>query len=281
MVSATVRPDGRASIGAPEAPGPVVRVVTVGAVLLVAAVAAVVSYAHMREVAARAGEGWRALLLPLSVDGLVVAASMVLLTRRRVGLAGGWLPWWALLGGVGASLAANVAAAEPTATARVVAAWPALAFAVAFELLLQQRRAAVTEPEHTQPVEPAEPVEPGVPVGLDRPTPLPVLDRPGVLPAEPATERAQQPMPSPAAGEPDVGDPDAAPGRGGLEERARELLATAGTRRPGRRVLARQLGVSEHQARTVLATVTNRDTHHPNGTSGTSRGRPAPGGDRA
>ncbi len=266
-----------------RAPGWWVRVVTVAAVLLVAAVAAVVSYAHMREVAARAGEGWRALLLPLSVDGLVVAASMVLLTRRRVGLAGGWLPWWALLGGVGASLAANIAAAEPTATARVVAAWPALAFAVAFELLLQQRRAAVTEPEpvNAQPVEPAEPVEPGVPVGLDRPTPLPVLDRPGVLPAEPATERAQQPMPSPAAGEPDVGDPDAAPGRGGLEERARELLATAGTRRPGRRVLARQLGVSEHQARTVLATVTARGTHHTNGTNGTGGARPAPGGDRA
>ena len=37
-----------------------VRVVTVGAVLLVAAVAAIVSFAHMREVAARAGEQWRA-----------------------------------------------------------------------------------------------------------------------------------------------------------------------------------------------------------------------------
>jgi len=75
MMSAAVRADGRASIGVPEAPGPVVRVVTVTAVLLVAVVAAVVSYAHMREVAARAGEGWRSLLLPLSVDGLVVAAS--------------------------------------------------------------------------------------------------------------------------------------------------------------------------------------------------------------
>ncbi|MCA1684246.1 MAG: DUF2637 domain-containing protein, partial [Actinobacteria bacterium] len=98
------------------APGPAVRVVTVAAVLLVAAVAAVVSYAHMQTVSQRAGEQWRAWLLPLSVDGLVVAASMVLLTRRRAGLAGGWLAWVALLGGVGASLAANVAAAEPTAT---------------------------------------------------------------------------------------------------------------------------------------------------------------------
>jgi len=285
MVSATVRPDGRASIGAPEAPGPVVRVVTVGAVLLVAAVAAVVSYAHMREVAARAGEGWRALLLPLSVDGLVVAASMVLLTRRRVGMAGGWLPWCALLGGVGASLAANIAAAEPTATARVVAAWPALAFAVAFELLLQQRRAAVTEPVNSQPV------EPGVPVGQDRHIARPVLDGPGevgapgapagALPAAPVTDPAEQRVGPPTAGDPSFPGPGAVPGRGGLEERARALLAAAGTRRPGRRVLARQLGVSEHQARTVLATVTNRDTHHPNGTSGTGGARPAPGGDRA
>jgi len=254
-----------------------VRVVTVGAVLLVAAVAAIVSFAHMREVADRAGEGWRAWLLPLSVDGLVVAASMVLLTRRRAGLPGGRLAWCALLGGVGASLAANIAAAEPTATARVVAAWPALAFAVAFELLLQQRRVTAAGAVGDNP--PA-----GDPVGnAGEPAPAeqvaPVLPAPVVVPV-PAAERAQQPMPSPAAGEPDVGGSGAPSGRGGLEERARELLA-AGGRPPGRRVLARQLGVSEHQARTVLATVNARDTQHTNGTSAAGGGRPAPGGDRA
>jgi len=210
---------------------------------------------------------------------------MVLLGRRRVGLAGGWLPWCALLGGVGASLAANIAAAEPTATARVVAAWPALAFAVAFELLLQQRRAAVTEPVNSQPV------EPGEPVGQDRPTARPVLDGPGevgapgapagapagALPAAPVTHPAEQRVGPPTAGDPSFPGPGAAPvGRGGLEERARELLATAGTRPPGRRVLARQLGVSEHQARTVLATVAARDTPHTNGsTSGASGERAA------
>ena len=239
----------------------------------------------MREVADRAGEQWRAWLLPLSVDGLVVAASMVLLTRRRAGLPGGRLAWCALLGGVGASLAANVAAAEPTVTARVVAAWPALAFAVAFELLLQQRRVAVTEPADTQPIEPG---EPGVPVGQDRPTAHPVHDEPGEVGApaapagalpvgpapDPAPARAGQRVPSPAAGEPD-GDGPGAPGWGGLEQRARELLA-AGGHPPGRRVLARQLGVSEHQARTVLATVAARDTHHTNGsTSGASGERAA------
>ena len=36
-----------------------------------------------------------------------------------------------------------------------------------------------------------------------------------------------------------MGDPDAAPGRGGLEERARELLATAGTRVDVRTVAGR------------------------------------------
>ena len=116
-------------------PAPVsaaVRRITVAAVVVVACVAAVVSYAHMQHVAFRAGEAWRSFLLPLSVDGLMVAASMVLLARRQAGLPGGALAWVALLAEVAASLAANVAAAEPTATARVVAAWPAVAFAVAF-----------------------------------------------------------------------------------------------------------------------------------------------------
>ena len=120
------------------------RVVTVLAVLLVAVIAAVVSYVHMASLAREAGEGWRSGLLPLSVDGLVVAASMVLFTRRRTGLPGGRLAWAALLGGVAASLTANVAAAEPTVIARVIAAWPALAFAVAIELLLQQRRVSAS-----------------------------------------------------------------------------------------------------------------------------------------
>ena len=88
---------------------------------------------------------------------------------------------------------------------------------------------------------------------------------------DPAPARAGQWVPSPAAGEPDVDGPGAPPGRGGLEERARELLA-AGGRPPGRRVLARQLGVSEHQARTVLATVAARGTYPTNGTNGSTSG---------
>ena len=57
-----------------------------------AAVAAVASYVHMHELATEAGEGWRAHLIPLSVDGLLVAASMVMLVRRRAGLRAGLCP---------------------------------------------------------------------------------------------------------------------------------------------------------------------------------------------
>jgi hypothetical protein len=118
--------------------GPWVRRVTTLAVVLVAAVAAVASYEHMRELAAHAGEGWRSWLLPVSVDGLAVAASMTMLVRRRVGLPAGALVWIALLLGLGASLAANVAAADPNVAGRLVAAWPPVALLLAYELLLQQ-----------------------------------------------------------------------------------------------------------------------------------------------
>ena len=221
------------------APGWATRATTVGAVLVVAAVAAVVSYAHMQEVAERAGEDWRAWLLPLSVDGLVVAASMGLLTRRRAGLPGGRLAWCALLGGVGASLAANIAAAEPTATARVVAAWPALAFAVAFELLLQQRRVPVGE----QVVDP---------VDGDSPAADPVVDGPGEV-DEPAA-----PMGGATAVEPAVEvDP--------VSARIAELVSAAHAEgRPvGRRTVARELGVTEYRAGRLLArTNTNGDGRH-------------------
>ncbi|MPZ66774.1 MAG: DUF2637 domain-containing protein [Pseudonocardiaceae bacterium] len=209
--------------GPQTAPSPAVRVVTVAAVLLVAIVAAVVSYAHMQDVAQRSGEAWRSYLLPLSVDGLMVAASMVLLTRRRAGLPGGALAWSALLAGVGASLAANVAAAEPTAMARVVAAWPAVAFAVAFELLLMQRRARVDEragepatdvTDRQQTTAVPESGTTAVPqwrsADVPDPGPAPIVAaRPVAAPTRPAPARwaasPARPAPGPAGG-PDVSD---------------------------------------------------------------------------
>jgi Protein of unknown function (DUF2637) len=77
----------------PAAVTPVVRGITTLAVLAVALVAAVASYDHQRALAALAGEDWRAWLLPVSVDGLIVAASMSMLVRRRGGMPAGALAW--------------------------------------------------------------------------------------------------------------------------------------------------------------------------------------------
>jgi hypothetical protein len=112
--------------------------VTTAAVVAVAGVAATASYEHMRALASVAGEDWRAWLLPISVDGLAVAASMTMLVRRRASQPAGVLPWAALLLGLGASLAANVAAAEASVVGRLVAAWPPVGLLLSYELLMQQ-----------------------------------------------------------------------------------------------------------------------------------------------
>jgi hypothetical protein len=84
--------------------------------------------------------GWVAALTPLSVDGMIVAASTTLLADSRGGGRGGFLPWVLPAAGSAASLAANVAVAEPSMTGRVIAAWPSFALIAAYELLMRQIR---------------------------------------------------------------------------------------------------------------------------------------------
>jgi hypothetical protein len=109
-----------------------------------ALIASTVSYLHMHLLVELHGQpGWVAALTPLSVDGMIVAASTTLLAESRSGGRGGMLPWALLVIGSVASLAANVAVAEPTATGRVIAAWPSFALIASYELLMRQvRRAA-------------------------------------------------------------------------------------------------------------------------------------------
>jgi hypothetical protein len=85
-----------------------------------------VSYLHMHALVAMHGQpGWVAALTPLSVDGIVAAAT-TLLADSRAGGRGGLLPWSLLAFGSIASLAANVAVAQPTVTGRLIVAWPSL-----------------------------------------------------------------------------------------------------------------------------------------------------------
>src|SRR5215472_15767497 len=133
-----------------------IRGTTTGCVGLLALIAGTVSYLHMHTLVELHGQpGWVAALTPLSVDGMIVAASTTLLADSRAGEPGGKLPWALLVVGSTASLAANVAVAQPTAAGRVIAAWPSFALIGAYELLMRQVRGAAVvrgRPQHTKPV---------------------------------------------------------------------------------------------------------------------------------
>jgi len=144
------RPDSRSGAlpgGAPAAGSRAdacIRAAAGVTVVGLAGIAGAISYSHMRLLAAGHGEtGWQAHAFPLSVDGIEIVASLVLLADRRTGRRSGWLPWAALVAGTTASLAANVAAAGAGPVGRVIAGWPAFALLVAVKLLsgmLEHRR---------------------------------------------------------------------------------------------------------------------------------------------
>lgn len=137
-----------------------IRRTTIWCVALLAVIAGTVSYLHMHALVALHGQpGWVAALTPLSVDGMIVAASTTLLADSRTGNKGGVLPWVLLVIGSVASLTANVAVAEPTVTGRVIAAWPSFALIGSYELLMRQVRrtasatfAASKAPKRDEPV---------------------------------------------------------------------------------------------------------------------------------
>jgi Protein of unknown function (DUF2637) len=115
-----------------------IRWSTIGAVSVVALVAAFVSYRHALQVVRLHGEtGPLALAYPLTIDGLIYSASMVLLNAARQGIRAHWLAYGALGLGIAATLAANVAAGLAYGpVGAIVAAWPAPALVISYELLM-------------------------------------------------------------------------------------------------------------------------------------------------
>jgi len=125
-------------------------------VAAVAVIAGVVSYSHIAGLGLRTGQSTTdAHLLPLAVDGLIVAGSVVL-------LAGSWLGWLGVIPGVGATLFANLESGLPHGQlAAIVATWPAIAFTVASFMLERWLKAQVSAaPE-------------GVPADVSAPGPVP------------------------------------------------------------------------------------------------------------
>jgi Protein of unknown function (DUF2637) len=107
-----------------------VKRVAGAAVLVVAAIAATVSYMHIERLAVQLGQPeLAAWLMPLSVDGAVLAASAALLHSAREAIPAPRMARPMLALGVLATLAANADfGATHGAAGIVLSAWPAVAF---------------------------------------------------------------------------------------------------------------------------------------------------------
>jgi hypothetical protein len=129
----------------------VIRFATAAVVCAVAAFAAVVSYSHIYGLGRAHGQdGTAARLLPLSVDGLIVAASLVLLHEARNDRDAPGLARLMLWLGIAATVGANVAfGAGYGLLGALISAWPAVAFIGAVEIAMQQVRRARTPREAT------------------------------------------------------------------------------------------------------------------------------------
>jgi hypothetical protein len=123
--------------------GRLIRITTALAVIAVAGVAAIISYQHAYELVRSHGEsGMTARLLPFTVDGLIWAASMVVLDASRRNQPVPRLAAWSLGTGIVATIGANLAhGLGHGPIGALVSAWPALALVGAFELLMMLIRA--------------------------------------------------------------------------------------------------------------------------------------------
>lgn len=138
-----------------------IRFVTTLVVLLLAGVAAIVSYRHILEVVTEHGEtGWVAYLVPLCIDGLLVAASLVLLDSARRGLSRHWLSWVALATGIVLTLGANVLhGIQFGPIGAITSALPSITLTISFELLMGMIRRGAVPANHAHGRDSVEVVE--------------------------------------------------------------------------------------------------------------------------
>ncbi|MFE0533862.1 DUF2637 domain-containing protein [Streptomyces nigra] len=173
----------------------------IDAVLVQAVIAGALSFAHLHDLAAAAGQdGWKAWAYPISVDLLLVAAWRRLRTDGPSRLA-----WCWFITALFASLGANVATAGlldldqvPAWLRILVAAWPALAF-MGGTLLAHSAAEQVPETPAPTAATPETASEP-VPTPAPEPEQVPAADDTPALPAaEPAPAPPVTATPVPAA----------------------------------------------------------------------------------
>ncbi|MGV9698038.1 DUF2637 domain-containing protein [Streptomyces sp. NPDC003470] len=213
------------------------------AVLVQAVIAGALSFAHLHDLAAAAGQdGWKAWAYPISVDLLLVAAWRRLRTDGPSRLA-----WCWFLIALAASLGANVATAgfldleHPPALLRLgVAGWPALAF-LGGTLL-----AHTPAPRTSAPSAPAAPA----------PDPVTEVEREPDPAPEPAVVPAPEEPPALPVAEPAPVAPPAVAVPAALVDHARKVAADH-EHRTGSRIdtdtLRARLGVPQHLADAIAA----------------------------
>ncbi|GAB3952890.1 DUF2637 domain-containing protein [Streptomyces sparsus] len=167
----------------------------VDAVLVQAVIAGALSFAHLHDLAAAAGQtGWKAWAYPVSVDLLLVAAWHRIRTLQAAGTSALSAWCWFVIA-LTASLGANVATAGlldlgdvPAWLRILVAGWPALAFFGGTLLAHTTPDPTPTETPAPEPETPAtvverEPQAEPEPVAPPEPAPAPELPAPVPTPA--------------------------------------------------------------------------------------------------
>ncbi|MGA5017635.1 DUF2637 domain-containing protein [Streptomyces griseoincarnatus] len=174
----------------------------VDAVIVQAVIAGALSFSHLHDVAAAAGQdGWKAWAYPVSVDLLLVAAWRRMRQSQRAGLAAGGPRLWFLVA-LAASLGANVATAGlldldnvPAWLRVTVAGWPAVAF---FGGTLLAHAPHTPEGPTASPATDAVAAPDGDSSGVEGPNhKVPYPAEPEPVP-EPAATPATAPAPAPA-----------------------------------------------------------------------------------
>jgi hypothetical protein len=166
-------------------------------------------------VRAHGQSGKLTLAYPLTIDGMIYASSMVLLNAARRGLDRPWLAYFALGLGVAATLAANVVAGLAYGpVGALVAAWPAPALVISYELLMLVIRSSV------------------------KAMPVSIWGQPGLYPATPGSQ-------------PDALHPDAFGNGHGAPEGGKEAAELSRGELPSIRQVQREMHLGQPRAQQV------------------------------
>lgn len=217
-----------------------IRYITIAAVAAVGLAAAVLSYRHQFDLAANHGESAvTAKLLPISIDGLLVAGSLAVLDASRRDTGHAWPARMTVGLGVAMTMWANIVHGLGFGWAGIVlSGWPPVALMAAIEVLARMVRPAPEVAPEAAPV-------------VIAPEAAPEVLAPVLVPAPPAVVIAPEtPAPKiPAARRP-IGRPTNVTDEAAMAEFETDLAAGSV---PALREIRRRLPVGQTRAEQIQA----------------------------